>query len=371
MDKLAYELPVILWTVWTFILGTAVGSLLNVCIARLPLDKSILWPMSRCGACFQSIRWYDNIPLLSYWILGGKCRNCGATFSVRYFLVELGTGLAFVGLFYLEIVANIHQMPFFVQQRWNIANGSVPWQAWVFFGYHAMLVSLLIVAAACDLERREIPLSLTLFGTGFGLIGSAFFPWPWPNDLASALPHPPNVEWWLSDLGSIGLGLYPWPFWGPLPEWIPLGSARAGFATGLVGLLVGTLMLRGVRAVFTQGLGREALGLGDADLMMMAGAFLGWQPVVVAFFLGALISLGFAIVQLIVYRDTSLPFGPGLAVGIVITWLCWRSIAPAVQPIFFSTFFLAICVFGGAGFMLLTSVLFRLGRGKPTPEAMK
>src|SRR5207237_10658834 len=138
-----------------------------------------------------------------------------------------------------------------------------------------------------------------------------------------------------------------------------LGRHRAGCATGLAGVLVGTWMLRGVRAVFTRGLGREALGLGDADLMMMVGAFLGWQPVVVAFFAGALVTLGFAIVQMVVYRENALPFGPGLAAGTVITWLGWEAVAPAVQPLFFNEFLLTVCVVAGAGFMLVASVVFR------------
>jgi leader peptidase (prepilin peptidase)/N-methyltransferase len=361
-----FNLPVILWTGWTFILGASVGSLLNVCIARLPLEKSILWPSSRCGNCFRPIRWFDNIPLISYWVLRGRCRNCGARFSIRYFLVELGTGLGFAGLFYLEIIANIHQHPFFVSQQWNIRNGWVPWQAWAFFLHHAILLSLLIVAAACDLERREIPLSLTTTGAVIGMIGALLFPWPWPNTLAE-MP-PPGLPWWLADPKEIALGLYPWPPWGPLPTWLPPWSVQLGASTGFAGLLVGTWMLRSVRYLFTRGLGREALGLGDADLMMMAGAFLGWQPVVVAFFAGALVTLGFAIIQLVVYKDSSLPFGPGLAAGTVLTWLCWRWIGEAVFVLFFNATLLFICVGAGAGFMLLSSSLLGLRRPKePTP----
>jgi leader peptidase (prepilin peptidase)/N-methyltransferase len=371
MLNFGMNLPVILWTFWTFILGTAVGSLLNVCIARLPLEKSILWPMSRCGSCLRPIRWYDNIPLVSYWVLHGRCRDCGSRFSVRYFLVELGTGIGFAGLFYLEIIANVHDLPFFAQKQWNIRAGWVPWQAWVFFAHHAFLLSLLIVAAACDLERREIPLSLTMFGTAVGLMAAMLLPWPWPNAADAPNMQPPaGRPWWIADPSELGRGLYPWPPWGPPPDWMPAGSPQLGLMTGLIGMLVGTWMLRGIRTVFTRGLGREALGLGDADLMMMAGAFLGWQPVVVAFFTGALVTLGFAIVQMVVYRDNSLPFGPGLAAGTVITWLGWESIAPAVQPLFFNEFLLTVCVVAGAGFMLIASMLFRLRRGPQAPGSV-
>ncbi len=369
MDTLVLNVPVILWVLWTFIVGSAVGSLLNVCIARLPLEKSTLWPSSRCGNCLQPIRWYDNIPLVSYWVLRGRCRRCGARFSIRYFLVEFGTGLAFAGLFVLEILLNVHQLPFFAQRQLQIRLGAVPWQAWAFFLHHAILLSLLIVAAACDLDRREIPLPLTMFGTFIGLVGATLFPWPWPNDVnwPGMLP-PPNVPWWLADPKDLGNGLYPWPLWGPLPTWLPPGSHLSGFATGLAGMLVGTWMLRGVRWVFTKGLGREALGMGDADLMMMVGAFLGWQPVVVAFFAGALITLVFAIVQAVVFRENALPFGPGLAVGSVLTWLAWRRIGPGVQPLLFNPILLTVCVVFGAAFMLLMSALFRLRRGPEVPE---
>src|SRR5438876_7866250 len=91
-----------------FVFGTMVGSLLNVCVYRLPMEKSLLWPGSRCGHCLQPVRWYDNIPLLSYLILRGRCRACGTKYSGRYFLVELLTGLSFAGLFYLEVVCDVH-----------------------------------------------------------------------------------------------------------------------------------------------------------------------------------------------------------------------------------------------------------------------
>src|SRR5436190_22169058 len=110
MNALVMNLPVVLWTFWVFVTGCAIGSLLNVCVARLPLEKSIVWPGSRCSSCLQPIRWFDNIPLLSYWLLRGRCRTCGARFSMRYFWVELVTGLAFAGLYLGEIVWNVHDI---------------------------------------------------------------------------------------------------------------------------------------------------------------------------------------------------------------------------------------------------------------------
>src|SRR5690606_28759321 len=83
----------LIWLFWTFLLGTGIGSWLNVCIARLPLQTCVLWPGSRCGTCLARIHWYDNIPLLGYLRLRGRCRACGQRFSIRYFLIEMFTGV--------------------------------------------------------------------------------------------------------------------------------------------------------------------------------------------------------------------------------------------------------------------------------------
>jgi leader peptidase (prepilin peptidase)/N-methyltransferase len=353
------------WLILVFLLGACVGSFLNVCITRLPLEKSILWPGSRCGNCFQPVRWYDNLPLVSYWCLRGRCRHCGARFSVQYFFVELLTGLGFAGLFYLEVVKNIHDWP--GGESWAIAAGHYPWQWWAAWAFHAILFSFLLASSMTDLNGREIPLQLTMTGTLVGLVGSVLFPWPWPLTPASATPRPapllmPGAEWLFPEQG-LRAGLYPWPVWGPLPSWLaPGGNWQTGLATGLAGMLVGSLLLRAVGFLFTTGLGKEALGLGDADLMMMAGAFLGWQPIVVAFFVSVIPALVFGVIQLTVRRDNSLPFGPSLAMGSILTFLAWGSLGPAVQPLLFWGWVL-ICLALVAGiFMLGSSYLLRVLR---------
>jgi leader peptidase (prepilin peptidase)/N-methyltransferase len=319
----------ILVFVLVFVLGAVVGSFLNVCIARLPLEKSIFWPGSRCGHCFQPIRGWDNIPLISYWVLGGRCRTCKARFSMNYFYIELLTALCFVGLFYFEVVVNVNSLVYadsprlirqprendgdfakrvekrraalLYQQRWEVERGMVSWRAWVGFLYHAVLLSFLLVATFCDLNGREIPLPLTVTGTVIGLVGAILLPWPWPStpELATAGIQPGRP--WTPPQPAPGLGLYPWPVWGPLPHWLaPGGNWQTGLATGVAGLLVGTFMMRAVGFLFTTGLGKEALGLGDADLMMMVGAFVGWQVVVVAFLVAAPVALVLTGAQLIV-----------------------------------------------------------------------
>jgi leader peptidase (prepilin peptidase)/N-methyltransferase len=342
-----------------FVLGTVVGSFVNVAVARLPLEKSLLWPGSRCGTCFQRIRWYDNLPLVSYVWLRGRCRTCGASFSIRYFFVELATGLGFAGLFYLELIQNIHQWPDY-GQAWSIQQGIYPPQWWVGFGCHASLFSFLMVAAVCDLNGREIPIQAMLTGALVGLIFAVCFPWPWPWDPPGVAPPRPGVPVdWSHPQTQIKAGAYAWPVWGPLPDWLPPRDWKTGLATGLAGGLVGGFMVRAMRFLFSTGLGREALGLGDADLMMMAGCFLGWQPVVAAFFVSVAPALVVGIIQLAVRRDNSLPFGPSLAMGLMIAMLCWRWIGEFIQPIFFfGLLMLGLCIFCAA-FMLGSSYLLR------------
>src|SRR5262249_16268414 len=131
------------WLAFVFVIGAAIGSFLNVCIERLPLEKSILWPSSRCGHCLKPIRWYHNVPLLSYWLLGGRCRMCGRGFSFQYFAVELLTALGFLGLFWGIVVENIHDYALLRVEHRNIEDGLIPWEAWVIFVHHALLFCLL------------------------------------------------------------------------------------------------------------------------------------------------------------------------------------------------------------------------------------
>ncbi len=352
------------WFVVVFALGAAIGSFLNVCIYRLPLEKSLLWPGSRCGSCYKPIRMRDNIPLLSYWLLRGRCRECGATFSAQYFIIELVTGLAFVGLFYLEVVENVHG--FAVLANPAVGWGDIPWQGVVIFGHHALLFSLLLVAAVCDLQDREIPLEITMTGTLLGLIGAVLWPWPWPYTVDEAFRWVPAVlrggAWWMFPPGFPENGLYPWPVWGPLPAWLPPGSWQLGLATGLAGALVGTFMVRWIRWVFTKGLGVEALGMGDADLMMMAGAFLGWQPVIISFFVGVFPAVILGVIQLCRAGGNALAFGPSLALGIVITWLCWSSIGPSFQVLFFWPQLMVILVVVASVLLIVSSLGLRLFR---------
>ncbi len=134
-----------------FILGSIVGSFLNVCIVRLPHEKSVVFPGSHCVHCQKPIPWYDNIPLVSYFVLGAKCRFCQQRISIRYWIVELLTGISFF-LFYRYFGLTWVLLPYLV--------------------FHCGL----IVATFVDLEHRIIPDQISVGGMLVGLIFSFLLP---------------------------------------------------------------------------------------------------------------------------------------------------------------------------------------------------
>jgi len=363
-----------------------VGSFLNVLIARLPLEKSIIWPSSRCFTCFKPIRLRDNIPVLGYLLLRGKCRNCGATFSARYLRVEIGTGLATLALYGLEVIANWQNVP---AMRFNVLampTGLPPWPCIAMFFYHAFLLWALIAAAVIDAEHRIIPPMIPYVGLLVGIVGGALMPWPWPNPLAVLNQLPPEPAWMLPEhWGQIPAGVQLWPFYGPTFEFAPPGTIRLGLLNGIIGAFVGSMVVRIVKALFELGFGREAMGLGDADLLMMAGAFLGWQAAVISLFVGSGMALLIKIVMVIFvkapevppsspvggeFTDTrELPFGPGLALGVVVTWFGWPWIGPGTQYIFFDWIMIAMCVIVMCVGILAAGLLLR--RSEPAATDAK
>jgi leader peptidase (prepilin peptidase)/N-methyltransferase len=266
-------------------------------------------------------------------------------------VVEVLTALGFVGLFSLDILANVHNLNLLNQHRLAIRQGQIPWQGWIVFGHHALLFCFLLAASFIDLAHFEIPLSITATGTIVGLVNAVLWPWPWPETLG-ALPR------------GFNRGLYPWPLWHPLPGWLqPGGNWQTGLATGLAGVLAGMALLRSIRFVFGLGRGKEGLGVGDADLMMMAGSFLGWQPVVIAFFISVFPALLIGLAQLLVRGDQELAFGPSLSLGILLTMFGWRWIGPQVELLFFDGWVLLFLIVAGGIFLLIASFLLRLIRG--------
>jgi leader peptidase (prepilin peptidase) / N-methyltransferase len=363
-------LPMAFWTLWVFALGLSAGSFLNVVCGRLPLEKSVMWPNSRCLSCLRRLSAADNLPVIGYLRRRGRCGHCGSKFSSRYMWIELFCGLAYVAVFWIEIVPQTAFGPEFVRPWKTVPGIAFPFfgvptvPAWVYFGACTTLVWLLMAAAIIDAEYRIIPTLITYPGTVLGLVISTVLPWPWPS-ATWALPEG-AVGWGDIRLTQIPSGIALWPAWEP-PGWAPAGSWQLGLLTGLAGAAAGMFVIRALKWAFEWGFGQEAVGLGDADLLMMAGAFVGWQPVVLAVPVGAVVTL-LALPLLYLKSkltkkpfDPAIPFGPGLAVGVIVVWLCWPFFGELSRSFFFEPVVIGFVTVGGYGCLLVAGLLLRRG----------
>jgi leader peptidase (prepilin peptidase)/N-methyltransferase len=227
--------PVIASTI--FFLGLAFGSFLNVCIYRLPLGLSVVTPRSACPKCKQGIALYDNLPVLSWLILRGRCRHCKAGISPRYLIIELLTGALFLACYW-------------------------------YFGWTLSLLKycafsfLLLGLIFTDAETKLLPDKLTLTGLALGLVFSLMVP---VNDLAAQF------------LSGVNL-----PVSGDVSDrlWSLLDS--------LLGAGLGASFIYGAAMMYLRCRGTEGMGLGDVKLMAMVGAFLGMKLTVLTIFAGSL-----------------------------------------------------------------------------------
>jgi leader peptidase (prepilin peptidase)/N-methyltransferase len=221
-----------------FALGLAFGSFLNVCIYRLPLGRSVVAPRSACPHCGKQIPLYDNLPVLSWLVLLGKCRNCKKPISARYLVVELLTGLLFLGC-YAHFGLTLAMLKCVV------------------LGY--LLLGLIFT----DAETKLLPDALTLPGLALGIVFSLLVP---VNDLASQIMQ-----------GLVRLpvsGDVSWRLWSVLDS--------------LVGAAVGASFLYGAAAIYLRARGAEGMGFGDVKLMALIGAFLGTKLTVLTIFAASL-----------------------------------------------------------------------------------
>jgi leader peptidase (prepilin peptidase) / N-methyltransferase len=144
-----------------FLIGLTIGSFLNVCIYRIPLGQSIVHPPSRCMRCGQALRWYHNVPVVSWLVLGGKCGFCGARVSARYPSVELLTGVVFA----------LHGFVF---------------EPGPLLLVRLVFAAVLIVLAFIDIDYRILPDSMTLTGIPLGVLASVWLPPGWRDSLIGA-----------------------------------------------------------------------------------------------------------------------------------------------------------------------------------------
>jgi len=213
--------PVEVATVFIFLLGAVTGSFLNVCIYRLPLDQSIISPGSRCMACGTAIRWFDNIPIISWLLLRGRCRACSAGFSIRYPLIELLTA-CLATLLFLRFGPSLEFI--------------------IYFFFSASL----IVVTFIDFDHQIIPDEISLPGIGLGFLASFFLQEPG----------------WLSSLLGIAAG------WGSLALvfyaylWLTGREGMGGGDAKLLAMLGAFLGLKAVPfIIFTSSLVGSVVGL--------------------------------------------------------------------------------------------------------------
>jgi leader peptidase (prepilin peptidase)/N-methyltransferase len=161
--------PEWIWLVFVFAFGSCIGSFLNVVIYRLPRDKSLVTPPSACPGCDKRIAFYDNIPLVSWLVLGGKCRNCKMKISPRYFFIELLTAVLFLAVFVLYFIHPIRRIEIGgAEGIMAFINGG-----WLMYALHVILIAAMIAASGIDLELWIIPLSICWFATVIGVAAAA------------------------------------------------------------------------------------------------------------------------------------------------------------------------------------------------------
>ena len=271
-----FGLPEFIAYIFIFSLGAIIGSFLNVVIHRVPNEESIVFPNSACPKCGNAIKFYDNIPVLSWLILGGKCRNCKEKISFRYPAVELLTALLFI-LTFSQIGPT------------------------AFLPVALIFVTTIIALVFIDAENMILPDVINYPLLVFALLVRLIFPLFISAEFFTDLNFAPLTMlktypvWLVSLLGAI------------------LGGLVGGGFLWLVGFI--WEKLRGV----------EAMGLGDVKIMFAVGALLGWRLTLLSIFLGAF--SGAIIGLFLIFRQkekdfqAQIPFGVFLGIGSILALL--------------------------------------------------
>lgn len=318
-----------IWSVFFFMFGSIIGSFLNVCIVRLPYEQSIAFPSSHCVHCKKPIAWFDNIPLLSYWILGGRCRQCKVKISVRYFLVEFLTAVSFL-LFYKYFGLNVVLVPYLV------------------------MLSGFIVATFVDFEHRIIPDEISIGGTIAGVVFSIFIP-----QLHSVDVFWKSALWSVVGLLVGGGSIYLMGVLGnmfmprsirkieriskeefyellvPLTPDVLEGLwdnlVRSGYMTQSGKVSDTFWQLKNYRELqldppfmslnkkIYKSLKMDTMGGGDVKLMAMVGAFMGWKMALLTFFLAPFFGAFYGMIEKIRTKDSAIAYGPFLILGALLS----------------------------------------------------
>lgn len=255
-----------------FLFGLIVGSFLNVCIYRLPREESLVYPPSHCPKCYQPIRPDDNIPVISWFLLRGRCRSCGERISLVYPAVEFATAVLFLA-YYWRLV--------------GFAYAPTPQYIGIYAVHMAFLCALL-VSTVIDFRFYIIPDEISVPGAVIGILASFALPDMHSSVILRSHPH-------VSSLIASLLG----------------AAVGAGIIYGIG--VAGKLILR-----------KEAMGFGDVKLMAMIGGILGWELTVFVLLLSALLGTVYGLIQMAFTGDNKIPYGPFLSIAAAVT-LFFRS----------------------------------------------
>jgi leader peptidase (prepilin peptidase) / N-methyltransferase len=261
--------PTALIDVFVFLFGLIIGSFLNVCIVRIPAHKSVVTPVSACTKCGAPIRPYDNIPVVSYLLLGGKCRGCKTPISPIYPLVELLTALLIYACY----------------RTFGLTAEGLKW---------AVFSALMIVLVFTDLRERILPDVVNYTGFALGLLLSLF-----------TVPADGTAGW-------IAGRIFDFP--APTPV--------LSFADAVLGAAIGSGLLWLVAEAYFRMRGREGMGMGDVKMMLMAGAFLGIKRTLLTILVGSLLGSILGLAFILIRRkgsDYELPFGTFLGLAALLT----------------------------------------------------
>jgi leader peptidase (prepilin peptidase)/N-methyltransferase len=261
---------------FVFILGAAVGSFLNVVIHRVPNEQSIVFPNSACPKCGTPIKPYDNIPILSWLLLRGKCRSCGEPIAARYPAVELLTALLFVLV------------------SWHTGLSPIlP----VYLAFVATMVALIFIDAGHMILPNVITYPLLAGALAIRIIFPLVF----------------------GENYFIDTQFAPATYLAGKPEWL------VSLFSAVIGALVGGGSLWLVGEVWKRLRGVDAMGLGDVKMMLGVGALLGWRLAALSIFLGAFSGAVIGMIMIAKEKDknlqTQIPFGVFLGTGSILSLL--------------------------------------------------
>lgn len=265
------------------VFGLLIGSFLNVVVYRVPAKRSIVSPPSACPHCSAPIRWYDNLPVVSWIVLRGKCRDCHAPISVRYPLVELGTGILFAAVTAWFLLTQLPTNP------WSSASSTIA--SGLALVAYLYLAAISVALALIDLDTRTLPNRIVLPGYIVGVVL----------------------------LGASGL--------------------LAGNVTALLGAAIGAAALFTLFFLLVLAYPR-GMGMGDVKLAGLLGLFLGfigWQEVVVGAFAAFLLGGIFALILVAMHKasgKTAVPFGPWMLLGAWLGILFGRAIMSTYLGLF-------------------------------------